>query len=332
MNERRKLVLVTGANGFVGSHLVEALLAQGYAVRCMVRRSSDLAFIRDLPVELAYGALEDGASLRQACKGVDVVCHCAALTRALDEETFVRINTKGTEDLARVCLEAAPDLERFLFASSVAACGPARNVDDVVDELCRSEPITWYGKSKLAAEQALLDLHDRLPVSVVRAAAVFGPRDQDFLTYFDLVNRGLDLQLGREERRASLIYVRDLIRLFMAVLESKETIGQVYFGCGWATSYADLSATIARALAKQPRRITLPLAMLTPVAWWSRAQGRLTGKPALLNDQRVMDLRQPYWVCSDKKAQQELGFEPVHDLQTAVQETADWYLENGWLR
>ena len=332
MSERQKLALVTGANGFVGSHLVEALLAQGYAVRCMVRRSSDLSFIRDLPVELAYADLEDEASLRLACAGVDAVCHCAALTRALEEETFVCINTKGTKDLARVCLEAAPDLERFLFASSLAACGPAQSANDPVDELCRSEPITWYGRSKLAAEQALLDLRDRLPVSIVRAAPVFGPRDQDFLTYFDLVNRGLDLQLGREERRASLIYVRDLVRLFMAVLASKETIGQIYFGCGQTTSYADLSAAIARALGKKPRRIALPLAVLTPIAWWSRAQGRLTGRPALLNDQRVKDLRQPYWVCSGKKAQQELGFEPACDLETALQETADWYLENGWLR
>jgi nucleoside-diphosphate-sugar epimerase len=332
LSEERQLVLVTGANGFVGSHLVEALLNQGYAVRCMVRRSSDLVFLRDLPVEWAYASLEEKASLRQACSGVDAVCHLAALTRALDEETFKRINTQGTLDLAEACMEEAPDLKRFLFVSSLAACGPAHSAQDRVDELCRSEPVTWYGKSKLEAEQALLALENHLPVTIVRAAPVLGPRDRDFLTYFDLVHRGLDLQLGREERWASIIYVHDLVRLLVTALENAKAVGELFFGCGQATSYADLAASIARALGKQPWRVTLPLAVLTPIAWSATIQGRLTGKPALLNDQRVRDLRQPYWLCSDDKARRELGFEPQYDLATAVQETADWYLENGWMR
>jgi nucleoside-diphosphate-sugar epimerase len=332
LSEDQQLVLVTGANGFVGSHLVEALLEKGHTVRCMVRRTSELAFIRDLPVEWAYASLDDDVGVRQACAGVDIVCHLAALTRALDEETFRQANTQGTVRLAAACLEVAPGLKRFLFVSSLAACGPAQGPGKPVDELCRPEPITWYGKSKLAAEQALLRLSDRLPVSIVRAAPVLGPRDRDFLTYFELVNRGLDLQLGRAERRASIIYVRDLVRLFLTVLESEEATGQLYLCCGQATSYADLAVAIAHALGKRPLRITLPLGVLTPIAWGATLQGRLTGKAALLNDQRVRDLRQPYWVCSDQKAGKELGFEARYDLEAAVQETADWYLENGWLR
>jgi nucleoside-diphosphate-sugar epimerase len=297
----------------------------------MVRRSSDLAYVRDLPVEWAYADLDNGPELHHACQGVDAVCHCAALTRALDEETFMKANVQGSEELAKACLEVAPGLKRFLFVSSLAACGPSTSMDDLVDELCRSAPITWYGRSKLAAEKALLDLADRLPVTIVRAAAAFGPRDRDLFTYFDLVNRGLDLQLGQSERRASLIYIRDLVQLLLLGLESDTAIGQVYFACGQATAYTELSAAIARTLDKQPLRITLPLAALTPIAWWAKVQGRLTGKPALLNDQRVLDLRQPYWLCSSEKAQRDLGFAAGYDLQTALQETTDWYLENGWL-
>ena len=122
-NNTRKLILVTGANGFVGSHLTEALLARGYRVRCMVRRSSDLTYIRDLDVEWAYADLQDAESVQKACLGVDVVCHSGALTRALDEETFMRVNAQGTESLARACLEANPNLQRFLFVSSQTAAG-----------------------------------------------------------------------------------------------------------------------------------------------------------------------------------------------------------------
>ena len=136
MGKEQKLVLVTGANGFVGSHLVEGLLEKGYTVRCMVRRTSDLSYIRDLPVEWAYASLDDDASLRQACTRVDAVYHCAALTRAQDEKTFQQANTQGTVRLAKACLEQTPDIERFVFASSLAACGPAPGPEHLLYDLC----------------------------------------------------------------------------------------------------------------------------------------------------------------------------------------------------
>ncbi len=331
MTKDGALVLVTGANGFVGSHLVEALLGRGYRVRCMVRRSSDLTFIGHLPVEWAYADLQDAEAVHQACQGVEIVCHCAALTRALDEETFQRVNAQGAETLARACTEANPTLRRFLLVSSQAAAGPSQAVDDLVDESRLPQPITWYGKSKLAAERALLGMQDRLALTIVRPSPVLGPRDRDFFAYFELVKWGLSLKLGRDERRVSLIYVRDLVELLLLALESEAAAGQTYFGCGPAHSYTELSEAIARVLGKRPLRITVPEAALTPIALWSRVQGRLTHRPALLNDQRVLDMRQRYWLCSGEKAQRELGFVPQHDLATAVEETTRWYLENGWL-
>jgi nucleoside-diphosphate-sugar epimerase len=331
MSDPSLLVLVTGANGFVGSHLTEALLARGYRVRCMVRRSSDLTFIRHLPVEWAYADVCDVKGLRQACEGVDVICHCAALTRALDQETFLRVNAEATVTLAQTAIESSPDLQRFLFVSSQAAAGPSARADDWLDETSLPQPLNWYGKSKWAAEQGLLSLEHSLPLIIVRPAPVFGPRDRDFFAYFDLVNRGLQLELGRDERRVSLIYVRDLVNLILLALENRAAVGQTYFGCAQPTTYAELSQMIARALHKRTLRITLPLAILTPIALGAKVQERLTGQPALLNEQRILDMRQPYWLCSGKKARQELGFAPSYDLETAVKETAVWYRENGWL-
>jgi dihydroflavonol-4-reductase len=326
-----RLVLVTGGSGFVGSHLTEALLARGYRVRCMVRRTSDLSFIQHLPVEWAYAELPDTEGLDQACQGVDIVCHCAALTRALDLETFLRVNAEGTEVLARATLEANPDLQRFLFLSSQTVAGPAQGADDFVDETRPPQPLTWYARSKWAAEQALLAFDDGLPVTTIRASAVFGPRDRDFFTYFELVNRGLQLHLGRDDRWYSMIYVRDLVDLILRAMENEAAAGQTYFGCAQAHTYAELAQVIACVMGKRTIRIILPEAALTPIAWGAKIQAKLAGRPALLNGQRVLDMRQRYWLCSGEKARQELGFVPVYDLETAVRETADWYGENGWL-
>jgi nucleoside-diphosphate-sugar epimerase len=325
------LVLVTGANGFIGSHLVEALLARGCRVRCLVRRSSDLAFIRHLAVEWAYADLSDGEALDQVCRGIHAVCHCAALTRALDEETFMRINAGATEALARACLQAAPDMARFLFVSSVAAGGPAQSKEEPVSESSPPRPITWYGKSKLAAETALLAMADRLPVTIVRPAPVFGPRDRDFLPYFRLVKRGVQLQVGGGDRWVSLIYVRDLISLIVRSLESEAAEGRVYYACGAAHTRQEFTQAIARALGKRTVSVALPSALLTPIGRWSRFQARLTGQPGLLNEQRMLDIKVRHWLFSGDKARQELGFTPDYSLDSAVRETVRWYRENRWL-
>jgi nucleoside-diphosphate-sugar epimerase len=323
-------VLVTGANGFVGSHLVEALLQAGYRVRCMVRRSSDLSHIRDLPVEWAYGDVGRGDGLREACQGVEAVFHCAALTRAPDRATFFRVNTHGSENLARAALQASPRLRRFVFMSSQAAAGPSAAAADHVDECRPPQPITWYGESKVAAEQALVAVPE-LPLTILRAAPVFGPRDRDFWAYFDLVRRHLDLQLGSQDRALSLIYVRDLVSLMLLALENDRAAGQTYFACAWSLTHVAFSRAIAAALDSRTVQVRLPLAVLAPMALWSRVQCRLTGRPPLLNDQRVRDLQAPYWLCSGEKAARELGFAPRWELATAMQETVAWYREQGWL-
>jgi dihydroflavonol-4-reductase len=329
--EPSKLILVTGANGFVGSHLTEKLLAKGYRVRCLVRRTSDLAFVRGLPVEWSYADVSEPAGLAEACQGVDAVCHCAGLTRALDASAFFRVNTEGTVALARGCTEGNPGVKRFLFLSSHAAAGPSSTSSDYIDESRPSQPITWYGQSKLAAEQALLTMGDRLPVTILRPSAVFGPRDKDFASYFEMVHRGIRLLLGRRERLVCFVYVCDLVDAILLALESDRAVGQTYFVCGPAVSYAEFCATIARALGKRTVGVSVPVALLGPLALYARAMGRLTGKPALLNEQRILDLRQPYWLCSGEKAQRELGFVAAYRLDTAIQETADWYRDNGWI-
>ncbi len=324
-------MLVTGANGFVGSHLVEALLAQGYAVRCLVRRTSDLAFIQDLPVEWAYGDIARGDGLEAACEGIDAVCHLAGATKARDRETYFCVNAEGTRRLLNACEQAAPDLRRFVYASSLAAAGSSPD-GRPIDESRPPRPLTWYGQSKLQGEQFCHEYEDRLPVVILRAAAVYGPRERDIYFYFQMVNRGLKLLLGRGERRASFIFVQDFVTLILRALEDERAAGQIYFAAeGRDYDWREVSEMVAEALGKRAARVTLPEWLLPVIAAAAGFQARITKRPALLNEQKLIELRQPYWVCSAEKARRELGFEAQHDLATGLRLTAQWYRENGWL-
>ena len=331
MSENQRLVLVTGANGFRRLAPGRALLARGYRVRCMVRRSSDLQFIEDLPVEWAYSDVEDASGVALACEGVDVICHCAALTRALEEETLLRVNAGATLQLARLALDANPGLKRFLFVSSMAA-GPSAHAGDILDEASPPAPITWYGQSKLAAEEGLRGLADRLPVTIVRPVAVFGPRDRDFRVYFSMVKRGLALELGGGERAIPFIYIDDLIELLLRALESQKAEGETLFWDGEVASYAAFSPAVAcgygpapnnRQAAGQSARGDGPLGQDPGTADRSSGASSRTANPGDAVH---------YWLYSGEKARQDLGYRTQVGLEEGVKGAADWYEKAGWIR
>jgi nucleoside-diphosphate-sugar epimerase len=323
--------LVTGANGFVGSHLVEGLLAENYQVRCLVRRTSDLTFIRNLPVEWVYGDVARGEGLDAACADVDAVCHLAGATKANDRETYFRVNAGGTRHLLAACQRATPHLHRFIYVSSIAAAGPSRD-GQPIGESHPSQPPTYYGESKLEGEQFCREYATHLPMVILRPAPVYGPRERDIYFYFQTVNRGVRLLLGAGERRASLVFVLDLVALILRVLKNERAVGQTYFVAeGRDYDWQEISHLIQSALGKRARRVVLPEALLPVIAAVAGLQARLTGQTALLNSQKLIELRQRYWVCSAEKARRELGFEAQYDLATGIRLTAQWYRENGWL-
>jgi nucleoside-diphosphate-sugar epimerase len=327
----RGRVLVSGANGFVGSHLVEALLAQGYRVRCLVRQTSDLTFIRRLAVEWVYGDVARGEGLEAACADVAAVCHLAGATKARDRETYFRVNAEGTHHLLAACEQATPRVRRFVYTSSLAAAGPALD-GRPIDESHPPQPLTYYGQSKLQGERFCHEYAGRLPVVILRPAAVYGPRERDIYFYFQTVNRGVKLLLGRGERRASFVFVLDLVASILRALEDDRAVGQTYFIAeGRDYDWREMSELVAAALGKRAVRLVVPEGLLPVIAAVAGLQARITGQPALLNEQKLIELRQRYWVCSAEKARCELGFEAQYDLPTGVQLAAQWYRESGWL-
>jgi len=323
--------LVTGANGFVGSHLVGELLDKGYQVRCLVRKTSNLKWLSGLEVEYAYADIAEKNSLKDVVKDVDLVFHVAGLTKAKDREAYFKANAEGTKNLVEICLEENPGVQRFVYVSSQAAVGPGEDKQPLNETvLCR--PITHYGESKLEGERIVLQYATQLPVTVIRPPAVYGPKDSDMLGFFKVANKGFQISFGRGESFLSLCYVKDLINGIILAAENHKSIGKTYFiADDKIYSWREAFNIIANVLSKRTIPLKIPKSLVIFLAFLSENFLKLLGKTAVFNTQKAKEITQRYWGLDVSKAKAELGFLPKYDLERGAKETVRWYKEKGWL-
>jgi dihydroflavonol-4-reductase len=322
--------LVTGGTGFIGSHLVEALIKKGLSVRCLVRDPARPGWLEALDVELVKGDCTRPDTLKGVTSGVDYVFHAAGVTKANDAGTYDLINGEGTRYLAEAAVRDAAGLKKFVYVSSQAAAGPSREGRPRREE-DPPEPVSDYGRSKLLGEEYLTRLKDELNVVFVRPTSVYGPRDRDIYTFFKLVNHRLRTSF-REKRLVSLCYVDDLVDGILRSAFGETVSGEAFF-FAWPEPYDwdAMGETIALALGVKARRVVLPIPLLSVVAVMAEGAASLTGSPALLNRQKMAEIRQRYWVVDVNKAKSKLGFTARHDFESGAKLTADWYRQNGWL-
>ncbi|MBW2058402.1 MAG: NAD-dependent epimerase/dehydratase family protein [Deltaproteobacteria bacterium] len=310
---------------------MEGLLARGEEVRCLVRSDRLLGWIQGMDVETRRGDITDFSSLLSPVKGVDRVYHVGGVTKATDPGTFYRTNTQGTENLIRACIEANPNLERFVYLSSQAAVGPCRGDGRSVEtDPCR--PVSNYGRSKLEGEEAVLRARDLLKVVVLRASAVYGPRDRDFLHLFRSIARRIEIDLRATEQRLSLCYVEDLVSALITAGEADIPSGEIFFiSDGNVYSWHDVARTIAEALGVRAFRLSLPVGFFRCAAGVADWISKRSGKPQIFGRERYQELIQRNWCCDSGKAVAELGFSPSFDLRRGIAATVDWYRTEGWL-
>ena len=329
---KKPLALLTGATGFIGSHLAESLLKQGFRVRALVRPASDRRWIKGLELELLTGSLQDNSFLEQAVSEVDHIFHLAGAVKAKDPRDFYLHNTRATMNLARAALTAAPGLKRFLFASSQAAAGPAECLEKPACERDTCRPLSDYGRSKLQAELELLELSGKLPATIVRPPSVYGPRDTEVLTYFKWIQKGLAILPGFSTRHAHLIYVKDLVDGMMLAAASKNSLGKAYFLAeDRSYSWDQISETIAGCLGKRIVKLHVPLPLAHLSALFNEAGAHALNRPAIVTRQKVREMSQRYWTVSSQAAKDDFGFQCRYDLAQGIAETAKWYKEQGWI-
>ncbi len=325
-------ILVTGASGFVGYHVVAALHAAGFGVRCLVRPSSRRQFLDEFAPEMVVGDVTRPETLPPAIRGVEAVVHCAGLTRAVRSEVFFTVNAEGTRHVCEACAQTGAPHPRLIAIGSLAALGPAADPATPVTEDCAPQPVGAYGRSKLAAQQIAASFRDRLQVTILLPPAVYGPADVDFLAYFRLIRRGVAPSVGRQARTLSLLHAEDLARAVVLCLQNPASRQREYLvEDGAAHPWSEVVDGISRAVGRRPRTIRLPVVLARTMGrlggWW----GRLTGRPPVLNPERLREFLHPHWVCSGRRIRDELGFAPAYDLAAGLRATGDWYRARGWI-
>lgn len=322
--------LVTGGTGFIGSHLVEALLRRGFKVRCLVRDPARLGWIDGLDVELVKGDCNEPGSLAGITADVDYVFHAAGVTKAAKGVTYYTVNGEGTKNMAEAAARDAEGLKKFVLVSSQAASGPSR-LGAPRKEDDPPEPVSDYGRSKLLGERYALALSDRIDLAIVRPTSVYGPRDKDIYAFFKMVSRGFRTAF-RTERLISICYVEDLVEGILLAATGKTITGDAFFIAektpyDWDT----LGEAIEQALGVKARRIVVPIPALSVVALVAEAVAYLSGRPALLNRQKMAEIRRMYWVVDVGKAERGLAFKAKYDFFAGARLTAEWYRRHGWI-
>lgn len=328
-------VLVTGGAGFVGSHVVDALLAAGERVRVLVRPTTDRRFLAAGRVSFAPGDVGDDsargeAELAAAAAGASLVIHAAGLTQARTPGDFARVNARGAGRVARAA--AAAGVPRLVLVSSQAAGGPSPP-DRARDESDPDAPISAYGESKRAGEQAareaLAGTATRLVV--VRPPSVYGPRDRAFLELFRLVRGGVVPLHHADRQWVSLVHARDLAAGILAAAARGGAGSTYYVTDGAPRTSASIVDAIARALGRDPWRLDVPRPVLDLAVGAAEGWTAWTGQPARLTRDRLLEWTAPRWTLSDEKARRELAWAPTIGFATGIEETAAWYRSAGWI-
>ena len=330
-------VLVTGAAGFVGSHLVDALLARGVPVRALVRPTTDRRYLDPARVTFAPGDVCDGSpqgleALARAAAGCGAVYHAAGITQAPNPSQFERVNAEGAARVARAAAQAG--VPRLVLVSSQAAGGATRGGRPRTEE-DSDTPAGAYGRSKLEGERraaaALAEAGGVTSLVTVRPPAVYGPRDRAFALLFKLANRGVVPLPGGSRQLLSLVHARDLAEGIVLAAERGRGGRLYYVSGGPPVTTGQMVDSVSRALGKKPLRLDVPSVMLVAAVAVAETVARVTGRPARITRDRLSDLVERDWTLDDARARGELGYAPRIPLEAGIEETAQWYRNAGWI-
>lgn len=329
--ELKQIAVVTGANGFVGSHLVDLLIEKGFLVRCIVRESSDLRWLEGKNIQLFKCGLFDKAGLAVALNGADYVFHVAGVVKSKTKEGYFKYNVEATKILLEIAQQNKSTLKRFLIVSSLTVTGPSRS-EKPVNEETECKPLTTYGKSKLEQEKVTLSFKNDLPVTICRGPAIYGERDTEIFIYFQNFAKGLSTTIGFDKKLVSLIHVIDLVNGLYQAAMSEKAAGEIYFITSEKFySWNEINKVTAKVLSRKAIVIPVPHFIVYTIAAIAQFFSLFSSKAATLNIEKARDLVQHAWTCDPSKAMRDFGFRQNISIEEGVKRTCDWYKKMEWI-
>ncbi len=342
-NISRKKAFITGANGFVGSHLTKFLADQGIDTYAYILKGTDCNLLKILHpsltnVTIIEGNILDPDSLAHHLQGMDYVFHLAGVIRGYTQADFDRINLQGTRNILRACMKVIPNMDRLIIVSSLAAAGPGT----AEDPQCEDKPATpilndYYGVSKYKMECIAHTCVEDLPITIIRPCTVLGPGDQVSLDLFKSVKSHVKAYIGGARRKYSIVDVGDLVRGFYACATEPAAVGETFFfSCDGTITWDDLheviNATVFHRRYGSLINIPFPQWGFKIITMVMEAVFKLAKQPApFLNQSKFLGAAAPGQCVSNAKAKQLLGWRPQQTIKSTVIREGQWFLEQGWL-
>ncbi len=331
-NENQK-ILITGATGAIGRHLVKALLEKGYYCRCLVRKTSNVAELKKAGVELFYGDICEPESLNGIAQGIDIVYHLAAeghVSSSSDDayKKFLKINVEGTKNLAKECIRSG--VKKFIHFSSTAAMGLIEDID--IDETTPCVPQTPYQKAKYQSEVAVLELwkKEKLPALILRPCMVYGENCKgEYLRIFSYMKKGIFPRLGAGKKLTPLVYITNLVHAAINAATSGEP-GNVYLLVDQSVELDELRQKVIALLGVNPRYLYVPprvaVFLIHGYETFSNML-RIEPKVTVKNIKSTIADR----IFNTEKARRDLNFQEVVGLDEALKTTITWATAGGYL-
>jgi len=331
----KEKVVVTGANGFIGSHVVPLLIQKGYDVHCLVRYTSDVSALRNLDVSLHIGDTRQIETLTEPFKGAKYIFHLAAKLLVPTRHDFDETNVEGTKNVFEAAgLHAAETLERMLFVSSLAALGPNKDKVPYTEEN-ELHPISWYGKSKKQCEELAHVYGNKIPITIVRPAIVYGVGEQDLSQTYPLVEYRIQPKLGLTTKYSNAVYVNDLAEGIVAAAESKNAAGQTYFlnNAELLTSKS-IVKNIGRAMNKSAGlSVPVPGFLVKLAAPFATLEYYFSGNRPKMTKDKALEVTQDFWLADPSKANRDFGWVARHSMEQGMRETlVPYFAEKKTLR
>ncbi len=316
-------ILLTGANGFLGGHLLAALQHHGHEVNCFLRNAAAIQRLKAQQIECVAGDFSNLPALQKAVQGVDAIIHCAGSVKARNEAEFIAVNAHGTKQLLLAAAQINPQLKRFILISSLAAQGP--NADD--------KPISQYGRSKLLAEAYTKQFSTHFPVTIFRPPVIYGPGDMSILPLFKVLKTGLMPLPNRGQMRLGVIYVTDAVKGIIQGLHVPTPSGNTYYlDDGHIYRLADLFNGVAEVVTtRKPWIFTIPISLLRLSARVSEAIAALQGTTPALTRDKVLEMSQAQWLGDADPARRDLDWKPAITWTQGVTLTYNWYQKMDFL-